>query len=81
MIGPDHSATTSVDVFTKDFNEILMNKLFIFINEAPEFTTKPKLVENMKTYITDPIISINGKNKPEINVENRSNYICISNES
>lgn len=34
----------------------------------------------MKTYITDRQITINGKNKPEIVLENRINFIITSNE-
>lgn len=34
----------------------------------------------MKNYITDPVIKINGKNKPERTIQNRINFMITSNE-
>lgn len=83
LFGAPVVKTVQYPQIQKEFNDFLDGSLFVIVNEA-----SMRAVENAEDvmakiyhWITDPFISIEGKNKKLREIENFSNFIFITNKN
>lgn len=77
------TTVTLLDHIVGHFNPLILNKMYVCINEANKMGNKEitigEVTEKMKSFITDSHIAVNDKNTKIINMENICSFFLTTN--
>lgn len=82
ILGSRNTKTLRSDIAEDMYNGFMENSLLVFVDEfsiSTKYQSDRKLLDKLKTFITEPIISIRKMRENAVDRENYSNFILASN--
>lgn len=82
ILGDSNSTIINVDNVEEQFNSWLENKLFIYVDEVDiaDFKEKGRVSGKLRTYITDPTISVRRMRQAPVSIPNYAAFVFASNQ-